>query len=82
MVPTFLNPVSSNISNPSRRTNLLTPYHIPIIAVTASAMDEDRERCMKAGVDDIIFKPIDARILSEKLNSLLNPQTGKRVHFG
>ena len=40
---------------------------IPIIAVTAYAMQRDEGMCLKAGCDDFISKPIDAHILLRKV---------------
>ncbi len=45
--------------------------HIPIIAMTALAMRGDRERCLEAGMDDYITKPISPKNLVEALNRWL-----------
>ena len=42
--------------------------HTPIIALTASAMSEDRDRCLEAGMDDFIAKPVTPEHLESVLD--------------
>ena len=40
---------------------------LPIIALTASVMDEDRRRCLECGMDEVLGKPVDPGLLHRTL---------------
>ncbi len=48
--------------------------HLPIIALTANALKGDRERCLEAGMDDYLSKPLQAAQLQAMLAKYLGTQ--------
>jgi|GEM_PF-589258 len=54
-----------------REQEVATGRHVPIVAMTAHAMKGDRERCMEAGMDDYLSKPINAAELFNAIEKLI-----------
>jgi two-component system sensor histidine kinase/response regulator len=55
-----------------RERERITCTHIPIIAMTAHAMKGDQERCLEAGMDDYVSKPVQAKILFEAVENAIS----------
>ena len=52
---------------------------IPIIAMTANAMKGDREKCLEAGMDDYVAKPVSPSSLIEKIQKWIEPLRGAEL---
>ncbi len=64
-------PVMDGLTATEKIRNDLKLKELPIIAMTANAMQGDRERCLEAGMSDYISKPIDFAELQQKLEQWL-----------
>lgn len=51
--------------------------HIPIIALTANALDGDREQCIEAGMDSYVSKPIKIEVLYQEIEIILEKRSVK-----
>jgi two-component system sensor histidine kinase/response regulator len=52
-----------------------TDAHIFIIAMTASAMSEERDRCRAAGMDDFISKPVSYKVIEQVIGATFGNNT-------
>jgi len=60
-----------------RERERATGRHLPIIALTANAMEGDRERCIAAGMDDYVSKPVSREKLAAILARWLEAATSE-----
>ncbi len=68
-------PVLNGIKATQKIRNSVTEVHnnnIPIIAMTANAMSGDKERCIEAGMDDYLPKPIDSKLMFRLIEKYIN----------
>jgi signal transduction histidine kinase/CheY-like chemotaxis protein len=52
--------------------NLEADRHLPIVALTADAFEDNRQRCIDAGMDDFITKPFEAGVLYQTVSRWLS----------
>jgi CheY-like chemotaxis protein/anti-sigma regulatory factor (Ser/Thr protein kinase) len=57
-----------------RATEAAVGGHTPIVALTADALDSERERCFAAGMDDFMTKPVNIALLAAAVRRWSGPQ--------
>lgn len=67
-------PVMDGVTATIEVRKTISAEQLPIVAMTANAMAQDKEKCMAAGMQDFVTKPIDPDILWETLLRVIRPK--------
>ena len=70
--------IRANEIEVATRNSQPATHHIPIIAMTAHAMKGDREKCLAAGMDDYVSKPIKAEKFFSVIEKMVDTSRDKR----
>jgi len=57
-----------------------TGLHLPIVAMTANAFEEDRERCLRAGMDGYVAKPVTSEAIKMEITRVMAAQGKPQKH--
>ena len=68
-------PVMDGVTATIEVRKTISAEQLPIVAMTANAMEQDKEKCMTAGMQDFVTKPIDPDVLWETLLRVIRPKT-------
>lgn len=72
-------PYMDGIEATRKIRNELNLKHLPIVAMTAHAMNGDRERCLEAGMNDYVSKPVNAQTLVHTILRFIESAEEKEV---
>ena len=71
-------PVMDGVTATIEVRKTISAEQLPIVAMTANAMVQDKEKCMAAGMQDFVTKPIDPDVLWETLLRVIRPKAKNR----
>lgn len=71
-IPDQNQPLSCNNGHASPQHVQSTGLRVPIVAITANAYEEDKQRCLIVGMDDFIAKPFNSDDLYTVIGNILS----------